>query len=641
MMLERGSDKFAGGRSTFGSVAWCACCVLVFSIVLADGVPSGSEPIINTTWGPVRGKWSMSLNGRPIANFLGIPYALPPLGDLRFKSPQRWNRTWTTVRDGTYDRQMCTQFFRGEVLGGEDCLHLNVFMPMLLGNQLRVPVVVYVYGGMFKFGSSNSTLYAPDYLLDHDVVLVTLNYRLNALGFFSTTNQVAPGNYGLKDIVAALHWIQENIHYFGGNPESVTMMGTSSGAVLVHMLALSDKSEGLFHRYILHSGSALHPWALQSKETTRRIGLEFAWSVGCLPPGVDNATASNETIANSGQYDISADDVEQEIMKCMRDTDPGELSRMSTMYFWRMRPCCPFLPTLEEESEDAIVTMPPLQVIKNGLFRDIPAIILVTKDEGLLSSMDFILNPEIRKEMIENFEEFLPYVLEYQDVISNTSVFADAIQNFYFGGNLTEANLMRNITEMIGDATLIWPSFQTARYQSEMGNASVYLSLFAYQGTFSATFSWNSPTHYGVCHTDELNYLFPIFNNAFKDWMLHNTENDNAMITFMTEIWTNFARDGVPRAWTIPAWPDYRDHHQFMRFGLDGSPDIAVQADFLPARMEFWEKLTANVSTECDVEPDVFTDNPADNMITTIGGTAHHRLMLDVALIIALIHRLI
>lgn len=155
-------------------------------------------------------------------------------------------------------------------------------------------------------------------------------------GFFSTTNRVAPGNYGLKDIAAALHWVQENIYYFGGNPESVTLIGSSAGAALIHLLALSDKSEGLFHRYILHSGSALHQWAVHSQQTYRRICLELAWRIGCLPTGVDNATASNEMIANSGQesgqYDTSADNVEQDekMMKCMRTADPDEMLKIMT-----------------------------------------------------------------------------------------------------------------------------------------------------------------------------------------------------------------------------------------------------------------------------------------------------------------------
>ncbi|XP_014476490.1 PREDICTED: esterase E4-like [Dinoponera quadriceps] len=641
MMHER-SVKFVGGRGGIGSIARCGCCVFALFVILANSLFSG--PVVNIKWGPILGKWSKSLNGQPIASFLGIPYALPPLGDLRFKSPQRWNRTWITVRNSTVDGPNCAQLDKSEVIGSEDCLYLNVFMPMIPGNcPTKLPVIVYVHGGSFKTGSSDSKLYAPDYLMDHNVILVTLNYRLNVLGFFSTTNRVAPGNYGLKDIIAALHWVQENIHNFEGNPESVTMMGSSAGAALIHFLALSKKTERLFHRYILHSGTALHPWAFHSKQPYRQICLKLARLVGCLSKKVDNVTMLNETINTefSGEeniqynvYDASSDNEEQdeEMMKCMRTVDTRTMLNMTREFFvWRTHPSCFISPILEEESEDAVVIMHPLKVIRNGLFRDIPVIIEIVKDEGLIKSLDFFIDSNARNEMLENFEKFLPFLMEYQDVISDTSTFADAIQNFYFSGNITESNFLYNITEMIGDGLMTWPSFQTVQYQSELGKASVYFSLFAYKGTFSWSFRKGGSAHYGVDHADDMNYFFPLLNNMFADRMLHNTENDRSMIHIMTEMWTNFAREGVPRAWMILKWPDYRDHHKFMRFGIEGSPEIVVQADFLSARMEFWEKLIANVSVKYDIELDVSTNSP-ESMIT-VSDAIDHKLTFSLAIL--------
>lgn len=170
---------------------------------------------------------------------------------------------------------------------------------------------------------------------------------MNYLGFFSTTNKASPGNYGLKDIKMALEWIQENIHSFHGNPESVTIMGHSSGAASVHFLSLTSKTEGLFHKYILHSGSALAPWAFKPRKQYRQICLEVARLVGCLPEENDELIAPNETTTQNYekeyQYENIYDavihksdnnnlDSDEEMMKCMRTIDAKIIGKMSEYF---------------------------------------------------------------------------------------------------------------------------------------------------------------------------------------------------------------------------------------------------------------------------------------------------------------------
>ncbi|XP_018317059.1 esterase E4 isoform X1 [Mycetomoellerius zeteki] len=619
---------------------WRYICVLTFLLILIDGlfIDSDNRLLVNTKWGLFRGKWSRTMRNRSVANFLGIPYALPPVNDLRFRSPQRWNHTWTKVRDATVDGQKCIQTNKEifKIIGSEDCLYLNIFVPYILDNQqksIKLPVLVFVHGGAYTVGSSDSNLYAPDYLLEQDIILVTLNYRLSALGFFSTTNQVAPGNYGLKDIKMALEWIQENIHSFSGNPESVTLMGHSSGAAATHILALSKKTEGLFHRYILQGSSTLNPFSIHPPKRYRQVCLKLAKLVGCLLKKDNDIITPNETLI----FDPTTEDIlypgykiktDEEIMKCMRTVDAKRLEVMTHSFsVWKSHPLCNFGPTLEDDSEDAIITMHPIKIIKAGLFRDIPAIIQVTKDEGLVKALDLFINPDIEYELMKNFEEYLPYFLDYHEVISNATVFASAIQDFYFGGNVM-LGLMHNITEMLSDS-IKWPVIRTVLYQSNLGNASIYFSLFAYEGTFSNTFSSGIPVTYGVSHGDELNYLFPILNNKYKNMLLHNTESDITMINIMTEMWTSFVINGIPKAWLIPAWPNYRDHH-FMRFGIDRSPETVVQADFLPDRMEFWEKLMINESAEST--NDVFVGEPPEDILIVNNANAiDHRLTVQLA----------
>lgn len=177
------------------------------------------------------------------------------------------------------------------------------------------------------------------------MIIIHSNNEFNYVGFFSTTNQVSPGNYGLKDIKMALEWVHENIHSFNGNPESVTLMGASSGAASTHLLALSNKTEGLFHKYILIGGSALDPWVYHPRETYRQTCLELARLVGCQPEKGDGEIASNETIIdpeeeNGGRKDDAKINVshkdyneryvkeDEEMVKCMRTVDARQLEKM-------------------------------------------------------------------------------------------------------------------------------------------------------------------------------------------------------------------------------------------------------------------------------------------------------------------------
>lgn len=164
--------------------------------------------------------------------FKGIPYAEPPVGALRFRNTIP-HRGWAGVRDAEEHGEHCASsrgWFGEGIGGGEDCLFLNVYTPSLTGTRA---VMVWIHGGSFTSGSGDSGIHGPEFFVNDGVVLVTINYRLGALGYLATGDGAAQGNYGMKDIVEALRWVRQNIAAFGGNPNAVTVFGESAGGAAV------------------------------------------------------------------------------------------------------------------------------------------------------------------------------------------------------------------------------------------------------------------------------------------------------------------------------------------------------------------------------------------------------------------------
>lgn len=181
------------------------------------------------------------------------------------------NETWIVPRDATTAAPDCIQKNSLDpnaiVVGAEDCLYLNVYRPVGLSKNTILPVIVFIHGGGYFAGSANPEIIGPEYFMDTcDVVMVTIAYRLGALGFLSTGDKEAPGNFGLKDQVTALNWVQSNIEYFNGNKSSVTIMGVGAGAASVNMHMYSPLSVGLFHKAATLSGNAYGPWTIPTKD---------------------------------------------------------------------------------------------------------------------------------------------------------------------------------------------------------------------------------------------------------------------------------------------------------------------------------------------------------------------------------------
>ncbi|MFF4566349.1 carboxylesterase/lipase family protein [Streptomyces sp. NPDC001435] len=256
------------------------------------------DPVVITEQGAVRG-----LRQGESAAFLNIPYAAPPRGAGRFTSAQP-HEPWDGVRDATEPGPTAPQserrlgsldmspYFGTGWSRGEDYLTVNVFTPTPAGGSL--PVMVFVHGGGFVAGSTRSALYDGSAFARDGVILVTLNYRLGIAGFLQLPG--APANRGLLDVVAALHWVQENIAAFGGDPHNVTLFGQSAGATIVGGLLASPQSTGLFRRAIIQSGSGLGAF---TTEQAARVTKAAAEALGIEPRADAFAEVSDERLVQA------------------------------------------------------------------------------------------------------------------------------------------------------------------------------------------------------------------------------------------------------------------------------------------------------------------------------------------------------
>ena len=244
--------------------------------------------LVSTSLGLVRGTEGKTDLGTRYAKYTKVPFAEPPTGVLRLREPVS-KRAWSGELDASQLSPACLQF---ESLGGsnsrkgqEDCLYLNIFTPNPLpaeaADQNLKPVLLWIHGGAFTEGDANA-LTDPQYLLDQDVVFVSIHYRLGLLGFLAVENSTdLTGNLGLKDQQEAMRWVQRNIAFFGGDPEKVTIFGESAGAVSVHDHILSPTGKGLFRAAILQSGTALLSYEKLVQRTIEKDGWRMVEKLGC------------------------------------------------------------------------------------------------------------------------------------------------------------------------------------------------------------------------------------------------------------------------------------------------------------------------------------------------------------------------
>ncbi|GAB6029212.1 hypothetical protein CHUAL_004981 [Chamberlinius hualienensis] len=524
-------------------------CIIITLLWTAFGLKCLiADPIVTTANGDVQGTTLLSFNGRSFYSFRGIPYAEPPVENLRFQPPLPV-QNWSGVYDATKNGKACIQW-EGIIYGDEDCLFIYVNTPYLPPNATQLPVLVYIHGGGFAQGSPHFNLY-PNRFMDHDVVLVFIGYRLGPFGFLSTNDSVSSGNYGLLDQVEALKWVQTNIGAFGGDKNKVTIFGESAGGASVSYHQISPVSKDLFRAVICESGTAANHWALQNQ--TLYWAKFLASSLECP---TDNSVDLVNCLKQKSAYDIV--------------NATYNIGGYNVLNY-------PFGPCLEDETEGRFLTKLPDVILAEGSFSKVPAIIGTNKDEGDLT---YSVTQEDYMVIDDTFyNEILPKLLynltRYERNLINVSY---AVKAEYFDkidvNNHTQ--VVRTAIDFNSDAAFKSSVDFTVRMLTKQ-SVPVYMYSFEYYGT-SSYFNYTGEGE--VAHGDEILYLFDN-TNLF-------TPDDQYISDRLINMWVNFASDLNPTINEAYVWnpTPNQDELEYLKIATNS---CTMETGFLTSKMMFWE----------------------------------------------------
>nr|XP_019525898.2 esterase B1-like [Aedes albopictus] len=509
-------------------------------------------------------------NGSSYNYFKGIPYAKPPVGNLRFKPPEPLSQFDSEVLDCSYERNACfscTQF-PPLVAVGEDCLYANVFTPGCGGS---LPVMVCIHGGGFASGTGDASIYGPRHLLQHGVVVVTFNYRIGPFGFLCLPEKGVHGNMGLKDQRLLLKWVHENIAKFGGDPSNVTLFGISAGGASVHLHYLTESSRKYFHRAICQSGVAFNVWVEQHDAESKAIQL--AKCLGCSDEGVDRVY---ETLMNASAFDINASSED-----CVSSQD---------MRVFRI---FGFTPVVESTSSvEPFLTESYIDLLCKPDMTNIPIMMGVTSNEGISFLLFQLIVP-----CIDDPKWFVPPQLQIQE--HQMTAAGEEVRRFYMGDSDASQESTQSLADFISDCTFVIPAIVAselhARYQHK---APQFFYRFSFEGRLNVLklILPNVPDFSGACHGAELPFLHD--STYFEAPNFLENSPELKIREAICQLWTSFARTGIPaseRNELVIAWDsveriDCRKEN-FQLDALDLGNEIRMISKPFADRIAFWKKL--------------------------------------------------
>ena len=495
----------------------------VFLVVfgLMAMVAAGAQPLLRThvETGDVEG----TPDGTDLAVYKAIPYAAPPVGDLRWKAPQPampWEGVLKAEDVAKWPPQPEKSYVSYDMMS-EDCLYLSVATPAKSVDE-GLPVMVFIHGGGFQTEHYGGDLWQS--LARRGVVAVSIEYRAGSLGFLAHSElaKESPdghtGNYGILDQIFALQWVQRNIRNFGGDPAKVTIFGESAGAMSCHILCASPLAKGLFRACISQSGAFMSATNVVNQEMAQFLGQMFM------------SQLKKNSIAE------------------MRQMDAKELTGNGVNF----QGCVPIV-------DGYVIPEPIYSLYEKGNYNDVPVLIMHNSDEGAVSYAS--VSPEQYEQMMKQ----LP------------GEWADSAKVVY-PGNTDEERLfsLRDLTRDVGFG---WPAYAWATLQKKTGRSAVYMAYLAQK---SDTTVYAQGNRRGAAHADDMLYLKGAFDNEPLKYQQEKKVSD-----LMQQYWVNFAKTGGnPNGWSseshqangdgLPYWPVFEeDKNTVMQF-KDGASLIPL-----------------------------------------------------------------
>lgn len=476
--------------------------------------------------------------------YKGIPYAAPPVGELRWQAPQPvepWAGVQAAAAFGNSAMQPAQEPFRmwteefiiGHKQYSEDCLTLNVWTDAASTDGKR-PVIVFIHGGALISGGSSCEVYFGDNIAKQGVVYVSFNYRLGILGFFAhpeltaESRHNASGNYGVLDAIAALQWVQTNIAAFGGDPDNVTIMGQSAGSRMVHALLITPLAKGLFHKAVAQSANPIgRLMGLRSLADQEAVGADVMNYVGAASLADLRAMSAQTLQEKTGHYPSGG-------------RFPGYPTSITI--------------------DGYAFTGADLDVYQQGIQNDVPLMTgSVTGDAALFGGSE-------------------PVSLAQYEAAA-TAEYGENAQDFlalYPAANDDEATFVNNHVVAVHRMNMLIDVLAAARALN--GKAATYLYYF----TRSMPAANGIPS-YGAFHTADVPYFLNYFyQDPTRPW----EDVDYALGAAMSSYLANFAKTGNPNGGGLPTWPAYRaDNVAIIELGNA----IQLYADMTKAQVDFWK----------------------------------------------------
>ncbi|HUT54003.1 MAG TPA: carboxylesterase family protein [bacterium] len=520
-----------------------AALALIFTAATARADELCAEPA-RTAYGQVAGH-----DADAACAYLGIPYAAPPVGGLRWRPPALPAAHEDVLEAGEYGPWCVQPIARGFLTASdpkteisEDCLYLNVWRPQKSGT---FPVMFWMHGGGLETGSGNAPMYDGSRLAgSRDVVVVTINYRIGVFGFLalpalsSEDPHSSSGDYGFLDQIAALKWVRGNIAAFAGDPDNITVFGESAGGWSVCNLLVSPLSAGLFHQAVIQSGGCD---AVAPMEQGYAAGEEFAARMGCGGDGVI------ECLRSKPVAEIRADQPKK------NDTNPLDLAAI-LRYTWLAHRDGWALPEI------------PIEALRAGRFQRVPLLVGANRDEAKIFTVGMpgvrlAPRPLVRMVVRQSFGDGLLAEIERLYPFSDYRRPADAL------------------SAALGDAMLACKCFDAAQAASPF--TPVYYYRFDYDRHLA-------PHLFGAAHALEIPFIFSTLDRPDMDQFF--TERLIAEAAPLSEdmmsYWTNFAKTGDPNGPGLMAWPRYESSSR-SRMYLDLPQSVRATED--AGKCTFWQ----------------------------------------------------